>query len=308
MKPTKLKGLQTQAKQENIFCFCILIFFFIQWGIFWLYANLNSIRLAFSYFNTSVDEYLLLPADRFFENFADFFSLLITPRGGEFLLNGAYFHLITSVVCLPISYMVAFIIYKKLPFSGVFKVVLYLPAILSGMVVILLYRHYITALATENGFRGIFTDPSTSRWIVSLYVLFTGIPSGLLVNLGSMSRVPSELIEYGELEGISLWKEFTLITVPMIFPVLQVQCLGLFTGFFTTQGPLFTFYNRNAPDELQTFGYYMFMAVYEGVDGMSKQDMYGFTSAANLSIGLMSIPIVQGTKWLFDKFDPGAEF
>ena len=35
---------------------------------------------------------------------------------------------------------------------------------------------------------------------------------------------------------------------------------------------------------------------------------YGFTSAVNLTIGLVSIPIIYGTKRLFDKIDPGAEF
>ena len=36
--------------------------------------------------------------------------------------------------------------------------------------------------------------------------------------------------------------------------------------------------------------------------------MYGYTTAANLSIGLISIPIVWGTKKLLDRFDPEAEF
>ena len=123
-----------------------------------------------------------------------------------------------------------------------------------------------------------------------------------------MSRVPPDLVEYGELEGISLFKEFYLITIPMVFPVLQVQCLGMFTGFFTTQGPLYTLYGGNAPENLQTFGYFMFTSVYQGRGGIRPELMYAYNSAANLFIGIVSIPIVQATKWLFDKFDPQAEF
>lgn len=36
--------------------------------------------------------------------------------------------------------------------------------------------------------------------------------------------------------------------------------------------------------------------------------MFGYTSAANLTIGLVSVPIVQLTKKLFDRLDPEAEF
>jgi hypothetical protein len=36
--------------------------------------------------------------------------------------------------------------------------------------------------------------------------------------------------------------------------------------------------------------------------------MYGYTAAANLLIGAVSVPIVYGTKKLLDLFDPEAEF
>ena len=44
------------------------------------------------------------------------------------------------------------------------------------------------------------------------------------------------------------------------------------------------------------------------MSGVAADFMYGYTSAANLLIGLVSIPIVYGTKKLFDRFDPEAEF
>ncbi len=316
MKNTKKSGFRKAALQENIFAFCVLILFFIQFLVFWVYGNLNSIRLAFQYYDGYDFKYIAWE-DNIFSNFELFFKNIFEGNklyGWKAIKNGAYFHLLTTIVCLPFSYMIAFIIYKKLPGTGFFKVVLYLPAILSSMVTIWLYRHII-----ESGIAGfvrgpmggtfpsVFNDFSYDRFVISLYVLFFGLPGSLLVNLGSMSRVPHELIEYGELEGISLWGEFCLITVPMIFPVLQVQCLGLFTGFFTAQGPLFTFYEKNAPGNIRTFGYNLFAAIANDESATAKAQ-YGYNSAVSLTVGLISIPIVQATKWLFDKLDPGAEF
>ncbi len=328
MKNNKKGGFRQSAIQENIFCFCVLVLFFIQFIVFWVYANINNIALAFQTYVPGTAQNpgyfrFFTWEEGIFTSFGQFFSNIFSGNeryGLGAIGNGAYFHIISTFLCLPFSYMIAFILYKKLPATGFFKVVLYLPAILSSMVTVWLYRHMM-----ESGFGGqggfvnsvlgqqfpfVFEDPKYNRFIVSLYVIFFGLPGSLLVNLGSMSRVPNELVEYGELEGISLWKEFCLITVPMIFPVLQVQCLGLFTGFFTAQGPLFTLYGTNYDkcENLATFGYNLFISIAGGPEGDAAKLQYSYNSAAGLTIGLISIPIVQLTKMLFDKLDPGAEF
>lgn len=308
--------MRRNAKKDSIFCFCVLIFFIIQWLVFWFYANLNSIRLAFTYFDPVSEEHKFFSQD-VFTNFSKFISDVFSGEGKGYVWNGVIMHLLEAIVCLPISYMVAFLIYKKCPAGGFFKVVLYLPPILSGMVIAIIYRYflehgvdYFFISVLEKEFPYVFLDERYNWWIVGFYVVFFGIPGALLVNLGTMSRVPNELVEYGILEGISLWKEFCLITVPLMFPVIQVQCLGLFTGFFNSQGPLYTFYKGVAPDNIKTFGYYIFVSTIGGATGTSNDPryMYGYTSAANLVIGLVSVPIVQLTKMLFDKFDPEAEY
>lgn len=307
--------MQQRKTKENIFCFCVVIVFVLQWLLFWLYANFNSIRLAFTEFNIHTEKHTYLPFGQWFQNFENFVSDLFNNAGGKYVLNGALMHLLSTVVCLPLSYMIAFIIFKKLPGTGFFKVALYLPSILSAMVTTLLFRHFIEGFLDEVWFKifhkslpFVMIDPKYNWWVVASYIVFFGLTGNLLINLGSISRVPPELIEYGELEGISLFKEFIHITLPLIFPVLQVQCLGLFVGFFTAEGPLYSLYAGGAPENLITFGYFMFTSVYEGRGGVRPELMYGYNSAANLLIGVFSIPIVQATKKLFDLFDPEAEY
>lgn len=309
-------NMMTRKRQDRIFCISALAIFLVHWLIFWVYANMSSIQMAFTHYDLLLGEHVVLPQDKIFDNFVEFFNK-ITGSNVTYLLNGAYFHIISSLLCLPFSYMIAFIIYKKLPGHGIYKTMLYLPVILGSMVTSLLYMHVVESgisglwdMYMEDSFPYVFTDVRYNRLTVSIYAIFYGLPGSLLINLGSMSRVPNDLIEYGELEGLSLFKEFIMITVPMVFPVLQVQCLGLFTGFFLNQGPLFALYRESAPDELQTFGYYMFIKVYNSESKANANNAvnYGFVSAANLCIGIISVPIIHGTKWLFDKIDPGAEF
>ena len=301
-----------------MFCGVIVAPFVAGWLVFWLYANINSILLAFQKYNVATDSFFYFPLSNMFQNFERFVKDVFSNMGGLYFLNGAYFHIL-GILCLPISYMIAFAIYKKLPATGFFKVVLYLPGILSAMITILLYKHLfesgidqIVYRLTGTGLPAVFTHPKYNRLVLSIYVVFFALPGSMLVNLGSMSRTPQDLIEYGRLEGISLWREFWMITVPLIYPVIEVSCLGLFVGFFTNQGPLFTFYDTGAPENIKTFGYYLYIMMARSASSatamQNSKALIGYSSAAALTIGLVSIPIIQLTKKLFDKFDPEAEY
>ncbi len=309
-------------RNAQIFCISLLAFMLLQWLVFYVYANINNFLLAFQRFDAQSGKQVFLDGKNIFDNFIRFFSELFSENVSKYFLNGVIMHL-TTLICLPLSIMFAFIIYKKLPMHGAFKVMLYLPTIMSGMVVALFFRYFV-----EYGGEGIYvkvfgglkenyprfiTGENYAFGTMLVYSFFMGLPGSLLLNLGTMSRIPDDLIEVGKLEGFSLWQEFYHLTIPMMFPVLQIYCLGMFVGFFNAQGPLFAIYgNRlgNAPDNTITFGYYMTLQVI-GNNGGGLGDNrfnYGFTTAANLTIGLVSIPIIWGTKKLFDRFDPEAEF
>ena len=324
--PRKKKRMLATTKKAHIFCICVLAFMLVQWCIFFVYGNMNSILLAFQHYDPETDSQIFYPAKDMFANFGSFLSQLFSSERplGRYFLNGMVYHL-TGLVCLPISLIFAFIIYKKMPASGFMKVVLFVPSIISAMVIALLFKTFVT-----QGLQGFWTnvlgkpyseftsplaDDDSVFLTLILYQFFFGLPGSLLINIGSMSRTPEELVEYGRLEGFSYFQEFVHLTLPLMFPVLQIYCLGMFTGFFTAQGPLYAIYGDGAsgtylPDSAVSFGYYMMVSVIsdKSISGMAADYMYGLTSAANLLIGLVSIPIVYGTKKLFDRFDPEADF
>lgn len=292
----------------------------VQWLVFYLAINLNSILLAFKYYDGYEQKFY--EGGKLFENFARFFrEVFADPEVGTYVRNGMLYHLV-SLFALPISLMFSFLMYKKLPATGVYKVVMFLPSILSAMVVALIFK-----FAISDGFRNawefVLKKPKTEfpALLISedyalltllLYSFFFALPGSMLVNLGTMSKTPEDLIQYGQLEGLSLWQEFIYLTLPLMFPVLQIYCMTMFSGFFTAQGPLFALFGTGdgvfVPTNAKSFGYYMTVAVLGGLDGADPKYVYGYNSAANLTIGLISIPIIWGTKKLFDKFDPEAEF
>ena len=307
------KKLSKFDRGAVIFCSCLLTLFVVHWLIFYLYANLNSILLAFQKYSPKSHTYEFLKGSHAFDNFKWIFTDMFVGRNiGNYILNGFLYQVTAVVIAFPVSIMFAFIIYKKMPMTGVYKVVLFLPSMVSAMVIALLFKYF-----AERGLLDIFnsmgmkidkifyTDGKLDLIILLSYSTFMAMPGSLLVNVGTMSRVPQELIEYGRLEGMTMFQEFIHLTVPMMYPLLQVSCLGIFSGIFGAQGALYPMFAEKAPEQTWSFGYYIFTAV---VTDMQSNSMFGYTAAVNLLVGAVSLPIVWGTKKLFDRFDPGAEF
>lgn len=304
------KKLNKHDRSAAIFCGCILGILVAHWLIFYLYANLNSILLAFQRYNPGSHEYEFLKGANVFDNFVWIFTEMFKGRNiGSYVLNGFLYQFTGVVIAFPVGIMFAFLIYKKAPFTGVYKVILFLPSMVSAMVIALMFKYFL-----ENGVPdifgvntdGIMTDRQPINLILLLaYSTFMAMPGSLLVNIGTMSRVPPELVEYGKLEGMSLWQEFIHLTLPLMYPLLQASCLGIFSGIFGAQGALYAIYAEGAPENTVSFGYFVFTSV---VTDMQTNSMYGYTAAINLLIGAISLPIVWGTKKLFDHFDPEAEF
>ena len=252
VKKPKHRMLAT-TKKAHIFCACVLVFMLVQWCIFFLYGTFNSILLAFQHYDPATETQVFYPGQQLFKNFGDFLTDLFSSSRplGRYFLNGMVYHL-TGLVCLPISLIFAFIIYKDMLAAGFMKVVLFIPSIISTMVIALLFKTFMT-----QGLLGVWTnllskpydqflspiaDDTKVFLTLVLYQFFFGLPGSLLINIGTMSRTPKELVEFGEMEGMSYFQEFWYITLPLMFPVLQIYCLGMFTGFFTAQGPLYAIY------------------------------------------------------------------
>lgn len=300
--------MKRSNKAALIFVIAMMAYPVIQWLIFYVYGNLNSVLLSFQEFDIDTRSFRFLPWNRMFENFGNFFKDLFKGENlGSYFLNGVIMHLACTVISWPIGLVFSYLLYKKAPLSKLYKVLLFLPTILSAMVMAMFFKYFVER-ALPSWFESntlYLMDAKWSLFTVIAYSVFMSMPGSIVINVSTMSRVPPDLVEYGRLEGISMFKEFRHLILPLIYPLLEIQLLGVFVGFFTTSGPLFAIYAENAPEEAKTFGYYMFTQV---VGRNASEAMYGYTAAANLVIGLVSVPIVYGTKFLLDKFDPQAEF
>ncbi len=303
-KEKPVKGKNTMKKRQNIFLFLFLLIPTVQFLIFYFGVNINSILLAFQKSENGVLVFAGL------ENFGQVLS--------DIFVNGALLNSVKNstiqfalgmFIGTPLHIMVAYAVFKKIPFSGFFKIMLFMPNMISSMVFVICGKHLI-----QDGFPIVFGDPEmfllnkyadSSFWTVLLFSFWLGFAGGLVVYLGAMSSISTDVMEYGKLEKLSSIRELWSIVVPLIFPTITTYIVVSIAGFFTNQGLFFSFFGAaSGPMKYDTLGYVFFTKV-------AQQDAtvadYPYAAAGGLLFTLLVAPITILTKSLLEKYGPSEE-
>lgn len=304
MKSGKRKVLL--YKNDLIFYSLMMIVPTLIFLIFWVGVNFNSILLAFQKREVATNTVTWT----LFGNFSNVLSDVFTNSEMKYRLwNGFLFWWPGVFISIPLSLFVSYYIYKKFPCSGAFRVILYLPSIISGVVMVTIYQFFveraIPAYANELfhiSMRGLLENPDTRFVTILVYNVWFGFGGGTLYYSNAMSSIPQEVVESARIDGATGFREFFYITLPLIYPILSVFLFTCFGGIFTGQGGLYTFYGSAAPVDLQTLGYYMFIETLN-----SSEAQYPYLSAMGLLLTIVITPVTLFTKWALQKFGPSED-
>jgi multiple sugar transport system permease protein len=136
--------------------------------------------------------------------------------------------------------LVAIMMNQRLLGIRVFRTIYYLPSVISGVAVALLWQwvfnpNYgmINGLLAYVGIQGpkwIYAE----EWVVPAYVLMSlwAVGAPMMIYLAALQAVPTELYEAASLDGAGLLRRFTSVTWPMISPVTFFNLvMGIISSF-----------------------------------------------------------------------------
>ena len=304
-----MRSMTRRRRAQNLFLFCVLVLPVLQFCVFYIGVNVNSILLAFQEYDLNTGRYSFVG----WVNFANF----LTDLKGNYVLtyatkNSILLYVIGLFISMPLQVMSSYFVYKKIPLSGFFKVFLYLPSLISSIVMTIMFKYFVDgalpAMLRMMGMQNVpnfFFDVSTAFPTIVIYNVWFGLGGGIILYIGAMSRIPDSLVEYGMLEGMSLWQEFWRVTVPLIFPTITVFLVTGVAGIFTNQASVYNFFGGEASQDLYTYGYFLFTRV---IGTNASLSQYPYASAAGLLFTLIAAPITLVAKWALEKFGPTAEF
>ncbi|TQR11826.1 carbohydrate ABC transporter permease [Psychrobacillus lasiicapitis] len=165
---------------------------------------------------------------------------------------------------------------QDVPGLRFFRTIYYLPAVLSGVGVYLLWMQLLdpgTGLINMMlGWVGIdgpnwLFDPEWTKPSLILMKLWS-VGGGMLLYLASLQGVPKSLYEAAEIDGASTWQQFRYITIPMITPVIFFDVVTSLIGGFQIFQEAYVMTNGGGGpvNSLLFYNYYMWNKAFKVFD------------------------------------------
>lgn len=288
--------------QKSAYLFVAILLIPAYYGIIkYIVTNINSILLAFSDGTPFVDPWG-------FRNFKVFWIELTTDGGALkiSLINTLKYYVVGMIKAF-MCYVIAFFLYKKIPGSGFFRFIFFLPCIISPVITVAIYKNLIREMGplwtlwkdlTGQMYQEPLAYPETATKTMIIYLFLTGFGSTYLIYIGAMNRIPQEVLESAQLDGCGEWRELWSILFPLTWGTFSTFLLISVATVFTSSGPILYFTNGAA--KTSTIGFWLFNQVRGG--------FYNYPSAVGLVFTALTIPLVVGTRWLAKKLNSEASY
>ena len=308
------KRIIIENKRKALFSLIMLAIPILHFLVFYLYINLSSFSLAFKKYEI-VEGTGLVSSFAKFDNFKDAFNLLFSASGWGKIKNSLIFESVNLFLVTPLTLIFAFYIYKKAFMGKFFKVMLFMPYILSEIIVATIYK-YMTNNVIPYIFEQWFglkipqllADSKTQMVtaIVFNMIMWLGINS--LIYSSAMEEVNVSMSEAAQLDGANVAQEFVYVTIPTIFPTIVTLFIVALAAVFTDQFRMLSLFYY-LPGGLDNMGFYLYMqASRTDVIPTATADLtYGGLSAMGLLLSFVVIPVTLVTRHLLNKYGPRAD-
>ena len=295
-KKVRSVGFKQIRMRRRVFIIGMLSIAVLNFLVFWLYVNFNSILMAFQSQTKGGLVWTLDNFTRFFKEvkISDFQLGLAVKNSVLLYVSGTFF-------TLPLSLLFAYYLYKKVALSGFFRVVFFLPSIISAAVLVTLFKYVVMPSGPLNELLSIIlgkdvaiewvVDEKYSMFTILFYCVWTGFGGNIVLLTGAIYRIPEDVMEYGKLDGIGMTRELFSVIIPLIWPTLSTLIICSTAGLLTATGPVLLF--TEGQFKTMTLGYFIFDKVQAG--------QYYYPSAIGLIFTFIGVPLTLLVKRVCDK-------
>ncbi len=196
---------------------------------------------------------------------------------------------------IPLALLLAVFLNKALKGTGFFRVMLFLPAIIStaitGLIFSLMFASFngiINEMLLNIGWIARPISWFSRKWSAMLVLGIASVWNNYGINmiffLMALQSVPKELYESADIDGISSVRKFFHITLPMIGPTFQVVVLMAIVGSLKMADLILASTNGQPAGQTEVVMTYVFKYFF-GYDGRTVS--VGFASAMALITGII---------------------
>lgn len=209
-----------------------------------------------------------------FSGIQNYIEIIHNPIFYKVMIN-TFIYLVVAVPVLAIvPLFLAILINRKIRGITLYKILIYLPVIVSIVVAAIAFKwlyaeqgilNYILNLLHINSI-GWLTDPKYAIYSVIIVTVWKGIGYYMMIYLAALMSVPKELYEACDIDGAGFLTKHLTVTVPHIMPTIalvttisSISAMKIFAEIYvmTKGGPL---------NSTKTIVYYIYEKAFENLD------------------------------------------
>lgn len=307
MTELSVRKRKKSVNRGDLIFYCLMMIWpVLQFSVFYIATKVNSILYSFQSFDVLTGSVTwttshLSTAFKMMTKSAEF-RLMMQVTLQSFAL--------TVGIGTPLGILFSYYISKKMGGSRLFRVVLFLPSIISAIVMVSMYQFFVEQALPELVFRmtgervkGLIENPDTRFGTIMFYNIWVSFGVNVLMYSNSMSAIPADVIEAAKIDGVSAVKEFFYVSLPMVYPTIVTFLITAVATMFTNQYNMYSFYGSSSPAGTANYGYYFFNVT----QAAESRAEYSTISAMGLYLTAIALPLTIGVRYLLNKFGPSEE-
>ena len=295
----RIKRLKSQW-QFLVLCLPALLLTFI-----FKYMPMYGILIAFKNYRPNRGVWGSEWLDPVLQNFTRFFS---TPNCWDIIGNTFKIGIVSLIFMYPAPILFALLLneIRNRHYKKIVQTISYIPHFVSTVVLVGMLTGFASVDGMFNQIRELFGLAAVNmnegdRYFLLLYVgsaVWQGMGWGSIIYLSALTNVDTSLFDVGDVDGANRWHKMMHIDLPAILPTTMVMII-LNTGTVLTQDYTKILLmqndtNRSLIEVVSTFVYRM------GIE----QGQFGYTTAVNLLIAVVSFFLVFVTNVIVRKISP----
>ncbi|MBS5725086.1 MAG: sugar ABC transporter permease [Clostridiales bacterium] len=263
----------------------------VLFGVFMIYPTLNI-------FIISMYKWGGYSQNREFVGLDNFVKLFSDAKFWQSFQNTVLLIVVVTIVTMAMALVTAAVLTReKLRFKGFFRVVFYIPNILSAVVIAAIFSAiYDPSRGLLNTLLSLFTGGKAGQvlWLgdqkiviysIAIAMIWQAVGYYMVMYTASMSSVPESMYEAASLEGAGRVRQFFSITIPLIWTNIRTTLTFFIISSINISFLLVRAMTSGGPDgSTEVFLSYMYKQAY-------TNSSYGYGMAIGVLVFLFSFAL-----------------
>lgn len=308
-----------KALGKTLFIYLGLAWPLLHFFVFWFLMNIGMVYNSF--FTEKLSGEIVFDG---LEQYKDVFRYMFGIKQYDIMSAKSWLNTLSLMglalfINLPLTLIFSYMIYKKIFLQSVLRVGMYVPCVLSVVILCLFYKISVSGTSTYKSLltileklgynnqsviaNGLLSDKNTAWKAILIFSVWTGVNGNIIYFNSAMSRLPSSVLESAELDGASEKRQFVSIVIPMVWPTITTISITLISGALGWYIPSLLLDPGNMAGELGT-GTLALMIM----KNVNAGKTVGYPSALGVVIAVLGGALVMAFKTLMEKVFPEVEY